>query len=191
MLVAAWFTAIATGMLAVFAVATAWYARKAFMAQSEEIGMIQQDRQRDAEERRWAQARRVYLDLDMFVGNEARPSTVDIVGRSAAVTATMHNTGDRPVYDVRIHWVSLNPPAQAGVEDQLGTLGPHGRMDRERPVPDAVAIEQFKPIAYFRDAAGLRWTVTPNGYVAPVDQALVAGAPLIGTNAAAQAYPRS
>jgi hypothetical protein len=37
MLAATWFTAIATGILAIFAVATAWYARKAFREQSEEV----------------------------------------------------------------------------------------------------------------------------------------------------------
>ena len=37
MLAAIWFTAIATGILAIFAVVTAWYARKAFREQSEEV----------------------------------------------------------------------------------------------------------------------------------------------------------
>ena len=37
MLAATWFTAIATGILAIFAVVTAWYARKAFREQSEEV----------------------------------------------------------------------------------------------------------------------------------------------------------
>jgi hypothetical protein len=37
MLVATWFTAIATCILAIFAVVTAWYARKAFREQSEEV----------------------------------------------------------------------------------------------------------------------------------------------------------
>jgi membrane protein implicated in regulation of membrane protease activity len=35
--VAAWVTAIATAVLAVFAVVTAWYARKAFREQSQEV----------------------------------------------------------------------------------------------------------------------------------------------------------
>jgi membrane protein implicated in regulation of membrane protease activity len=42
MLAAAWFTAIATGLLALFAIATAWYARQAFFKQSEEVRTLQQ-----------------------------------------------------------------------------------------------------------------------------------------------------
>jgi ABC-type multidrug transport system fused ATPase/permease subunit len=37
MCAAMWFTAIATGILAIFAVVTAWYARRAFREQSDEV----------------------------------------------------------------------------------------------------------------------------------------------------------
>jgi hypothetical protein len=40
MFAATWFTAIATGILAIFAVVTAWNARKAFREQSEEVRTI-------------------------------------------------------------------------------------------------------------------------------------------------------
>jgi len=42
MLAATWFTAIATGLLAIFAVVTAWYARKAFREQSEEVRTLKE-----------------------------------------------------------------------------------------------------------------------------------------------------
>jgi membrane protein implicated in regulation of membrane protease activity len=41
MLAAAWITAVATGLLAAFAVVTAWYARKAFQEQARELGVLQ------------------------------------------------------------------------------------------------------------------------------------------------------
>jgi len=41
MLAAAWITAVATGVLAAFAVVTAWYARKAFREQAKELGVLQ------------------------------------------------------------------------------------------------------------------------------------------------------
>jgi len=41
MLAAAWITAVATGLLAAFAVVTAWYARKAFGEQAEQLGVLQ------------------------------------------------------------------------------------------------------------------------------------------------------
>jgi hypothetical protein len=42
MLVATWFTAVATGLLAIFAVITAYFAKKAFNKQSEEVCTIQE-----------------------------------------------------------------------------------------------------------------------------------------------------
>ena len=42
MLGAAWITAVATGLLAILAILTAWYARRAFLKQSEEVRAIEQ-----------------------------------------------------------------------------------------------------------------------------------------------------
>lgn len=70
----------------------------------------------------------------------------------------MHNTGDRPVYDVRIHWVNTDGYIQAGLEDELGTLGPQPKTAEERAVPDTVATRHFMPIVYFRDAAAAHLT---------------------------------
>jgi hypothetical protein len=71
-----------------------------------------------------------------------------------------------------------------------GTLGPQDNTVTERPVPATVAKEKFMPIAYFRDAAGLRWTITPNGYLDPVDGKLARGAPEIAARAAAKEAQR-
>jgi hypothetical protein len=129
------------------------------------------------------------MTVNVFPGNRAHPGNEYIAGRSArppAMGAVVHNTGDRPVYDFRIHWVALTLGSQAGAEDHLGTLGPQDRTGPvQRDVPADVSAEQFIPVAYFRDAAGLPWTITPNGYLAPVDGNLAAGAPQIATRAAA------
>jgi nitrogen fixation protein FixH len=45
----AW-TAVFTGLLAAFAIVTAWYARKAFRGQAEELGVLQQQAKDQAEE---------------------------------------------------------------------------------------------------------------------------------------------
>src|SRR5260370_28669528 len=69
--------------------------RPAGAVRAAEVGLLQQDRQREAEERRWAQARRVYITLDVFPGNKAHPGNENVAGRSArppAITATVHNT---------------------------------------------------------------------------------------------------
>jgi hypothetical protein len=89
MLAAAWITAGATGLLALFAVVTAWYARKAFRKQAEEVRILKEqqkdqqnlsaaqtpvlklqatdleqslaERQRDREQRQREQASRVFM----------------------------------------------------------------------------------------------------------------------------------
>lgn len=107
----------------------------------------------------------------VFQGTTAGRDDSAVVGRIArppAVIATVHNTGDRPVYDVRIHWVDRGTGTPVGVEDQAGTVGPGGSAEQERAV------------------SGGRWTVTPNGSLAPVGSELAPGAPQIATFAAAR-----
>lgn len=113
------------------------------------------------------------------------------MARPPAVTATVHNVSDRPIYDVRIHWIDLQGPTQAGAENLLGTIAPGGsKSEKEHKVPDCTQPDKFIPIAYFRDSSGKRWTITPNGYLAPVPSGLHPGAPAIGTGAAAQEVGR-
>jgi hypothetical protein len=208
-------TAVATAVLAVFAIVTAVFAFLAFRKQSTEVTTLQRqfddqrkvndlqarelqeslaERRREAEERRRAQAARVYVIINVFPRNKAHPGNEYVAGRSArqpAIGVIVHNASDRPVYDVRIHYLTLPDCVQAGTEDSLGTLGPQDRTAPvQRDVPNG-PVEQFIAIAYFRDAAGLRWTVTPNGLLASVDAELRAGAPLIATRAAERAYPPS
>ena len=58
---ATWVSAIATAVLAAFAIVTAWYAREAFRAQSQEVGLLLEQAKRDTDERRRAHASRVFL----------------------------------------------------------------------------------------------------------------------------------
>ena len=194
MLLATQVTAIATAVLAVFAFITAWLAYRAWRSQSGEIRRLRDERLQEAEEQRWAQARRVYIDIDVFHGTRG-PAPDDLVigriARAPAITATIHNASDRPIYDVRIHWVDLQGPTQADAEDSLGTIAPGGgKSEKEHKVPERRPLERLMPIAYFRDSSGRRWTITPNGYLAPVPPGLQPGAPAIGTGAAAQETAR-
>jgi hypothetical protein len=190
MLVATQVTAVATTVLAFFAIVTAWLAYSAWHSQSGEIRRLQGEREEEAEEQRWAQARRVYIDIDVFPGIRGGSPDDLVIGRIArppAITATVRNVSDRPVYDVRIHWIDLQRPTQAGAEDLLGTVAPGGgKSEIEQKVPDGTPPDKLMPIAYFRDASGKRWTITPNGYLDPVPAGLLPGAPAIGTGAAAQ-----
>src|SRR5689334_17670964 len=173
-----WIGAIATVVLAVGAGFTVYYARNAFREQSSEVALLkeqvgseQKERTREAEERRKAQAARVYMTGEVFSGNRASSGNEYVGGRPArppSVTAFVHNSSEQPVYDLRVHWVCGHEAVQAGSEDLLGTLGPQSEKQVKRDVPDAMTLEQFGPVAYFRDAAGARWTLLTDGRLEPV-----------------------
>jgi hypothetical protein len=97
-----WLTAAFTGLLAVFAIITAHYAREAFRQQSVEVSKLLEERKREAAERRRAQASMV------FVWHVR--STIQQIGQPAVDRVTMHlrNTSDQPIYDVRFSWPGLD-----------------------------------------------------------------------------------
>src|SRR5215469_16222299 len=122
----AFLTAIGTFVLAVFAVVTAWYARKAFAKQSQELELVRvqlddqrkasaaqaeelrqaaADREREAQERHRAQAVQVYL-WETFDPD------------SAQVVAHVRNTSRQPVYDLRLAWF---PDPGTGTAKKLAT----------------------------------------------------------------------
>jgi hypothetical protein len=197
LIVATWIGAIATAVLAVGAGFTVYYARNAFREQAREVALLQKqveseqgERGREADGRRMAQAARVYITLDVFGGNRASAGDEYVAGRPArppSVTAFVQNTSEQPVYDLQVHWVCGDEAVQAGSEDLLGTLGPHSEKQVKRNVLDTVTLKEFGPVAYFRDAAGARWTLLPGGELEPVPPELVAGASLIATRAARSA----
>jgi hypothetical protein len=188
MLAAAWLTAAATALLALFAVVTAWYARKAFREQSRELALLQQqaDAQqaellRQADDRRRAQA------IGVYVTGAPRTHPHANAARSGAqasmVDAVVYNTSAQPVYSVKIHWINLDSATQLGDVDRLGTIAPGGHRSASRPAPDGLNPYRFSPVISFRDAAAERWTMTRGGYLAPVDPALPEGAPEVGERA--------
>jgi hypothetical protein len=191
MLAAAWISAISTVGLLIGAVVTAVFAIRAFREQSREVGLLQEqvvaertEREREAEERRRAQAARVYVTLSRFRGRRANSGNEHVGGigaRAPSVSVTVHNTSEQPIYDLRVHWIADTPAVQVGAEDLRGTLGPHEEVRAEREIPEGVAPEHFTAVACFRDAAGARWTLGPLGDLDPVPVGLVAGAPLIAT----------
>jgi hypothetical protein len=81
-------TAIATGLLAVFAIITTGFAYVAFQAQSEQVSILKDQEERAAEERRRGQAARVYLTEQTSPGQAAIPDSVQMPGGE--------QLGDRP-----------------------------------------------------------------------------------------------
>jgi hypothetical protein len=201
-------TAAATVVLAVFAIVTAWYARKAFIKQSQEVAAIEQqvadeqkltrqqgellqvqaeqvsvlraqledqlkasakqaevlelqaadlreavkERKREAEERRRAQAERVYVwrDSPTFQPGEVR------------VAAHVRNTSHQPVFGVQVtlwgkgktllHQVTRGAPLLPGQEDDL-----------DAKVPASTDFGHVMAAAVFRDRSGRQWCAYADG----------------------------
>jgi hypothetical protein len=152
LLVATWTGALATVGLLVGAAFTAWYARKAFREQSEEVKILQQQAKRDIDYRRRDQAAHV------FAWAELRPYDDDPGDMRAA--ACLRNTSQQPVYNVRLGW-------GADGQQTWRVLLP----GEERVIPgagSAVADGTVPVWAEFRDAAGISWHTTSDGELGPV-----------------------
>lgn len=85
------FTAIATGVLAAGAIITAIFAIMAFRTQSQEVGLLLKQAVREAEDRRRAQAAKVFVAVGGLT-----PDMADEV--------RMHNSSDQPIYDLAVSW---------------------------------------------------------------------------------------
>jgi len=131
-------SAIATVVLAVFAVFTAWYARKAFRKQSQEVAAIEQQvsdqkeltarqadllkvqsdqlelqrRQfdRDQADRRRAQASSVYFTTDITYGGGDPLDPAPSPSYPQFIRVHVVNSSSLPVYDVAIAWCEDSAP---------------------------------------------------------------------------------
>ena len=212
-------TAVATAVLAVFAIVTTIFAAAAFLKQREEVRMLQKEakdqetlieqqggllkvqtgqldvqrqqlddqlainkkqaevaalqaqelreslneRKRDADARRRAQASRVFiheerLDADPRVPQASRAARGE--QPQPVVVAHVMNASEQPVYNVTISWhlgtepkgPRYFPPLMPGDEDK-----------DIQPVPPGAPPDKFGAVAFFRDAAGVTWRTRPDG----------------------------
>lgn len=143
-------TAVATAVLAVFAFVTAWYARRAFLKQSQEVSdqaemlkvqseqLTEQrklnkeqtrvlalqaeelhkslaEREREAEQRRRAQAGRVFVSQQSYISSyisvDPEPIEVDSRGEvipdepdCTRVEVAVINSSDQPIYEAELLW---------------------------------------------------------------------------------------
>ena len=138
-------SAIATVVLAVFAIVTAGYARRAFIKQSQEVGILLEESERDKAERRMAQAARVFLAADPDAVHLVRPY--------------VKNASDFPVYDARISYTDLDDTA---AREYLGMIMPSGSRSAAREFSSDLDALDCTSVT-FRDAAGVWWTRMPRG----------------------------
>ena len=140
--------------------------------QAQELRESLDERKREAEERRRAQASRVFiheerLDADPRVSQAER--AVRRGQLQPVVVAYVMNTSQQPVYNVLISWhLGTDPKGQY----PLMPLMPGAEDKDTRPVPPDAKPEMFGAVAFFRDASGVTWRTRPDGQLdeVPVGQ---------------------
>lgn len=188
---ATWIVAIATVVLAIGVIIAAWFARTASVALSGQLTAQRELTAKLAEvlqlharelghsfdERRRAQACRVFIELDRVVPVSVGPNGDGKSGSDGLsqwhVTAAVRNTSDQPVYDVYVIW-QLGT-VRMGKPDPVARLLPGELVTFERAAsaagtdsaahPDPAAVNAFLT---FRDTAGVRWTVREDGTLSDV-----------------------
>jgi hypothetical protein len=192
--VATWIGAIATAVLALGAIVTVYYARKAFREQSRELGVLQQqakdqqdfyekqarvlalqaeelqasldERKREALERRQVQAARV------FVTQSAQPNVLTaaarLTPRPRVIVAQVQNASSQPVYEVVATWHLGSEPWGDPNPEPLGTALPYTPMQVMRKFPADADFREIGVVIRFRDASGIRWQRRPDGALSEV-----------------------
>ncbi len=139
-------TAIATAALAVFAIVTAAFAFLAYRAQAKEVGILLEQRKREALERHRAQATRVFIGAPH---------------QTAAITPYVMNASDFPVYDVQLWYPDPHDRSNPGEPDNLGVILPREKIGRSEhyvgPYFGDSDYAVLQTVLTFRDAAGVRW----------------------------------
>ena len=190
-----WITGVGTAILAIFAIVAAYYARKAFRKQSQEVRAIEQqvtDQQeitrqqaalleiqrhqlelqqkqfdQQADERRRAQASRVFIWIE--TGPDPRATNDQATtgeGARFGVIAHVRNPSEQPIYALNIDW---GPEKPEWMEyEHFPVLMPGDQKDPFQPWPEIIditrrPIPELAPFARFRDAAGLHWRLTADG----------------------------
>jgi hypothetical protein len=153
LLMATWTGALASVGLLIGAAITAWYARRAFREQSQEVALLQEqvkneqcNRTREAADRRKAQAAKVFIWV------------TDPEDQSGPVV-NVRNTSEQPVYELAITWADAAVPMPVVTSDG-GPFMPG--VENAFDVP-GLAGTDIAVWLDFRDAAGLRWRTTSRG----------------------------
>ena len=139
-----WISAVATIGLLVGAIITARYAIKAFREQAREVAILVAENNRQAAERRRAQAASVYIGLPVRGIRVVQPSA--------------QNASGLPVFDAQFWYTG--PDGLSGPHD-LGMImpGPVGINGQQMRYEEAVQ----RAILTFRDAEGISWIRMADG----------------------------
>jgi hypothetical protein len=186
-------TAIATAVLAAFAIVTAAFAYLAFRKQSTEVTTLQQQfenqrkvneeqtkvlglqaeelnaslkqRKREAAEHHRAQASRIFIELER--GSDIRVGQAQVAAgavRGETVTARVRNTSELPVYNPELRWHEGGSLAPLPINPEpLATLMPGADDERTQPIRPGADPSQFGAIFRFREANETIWDLDSEG----------------------------
>lgn len=142
-------TAVATGVLALFAIVTALFAILAFRKQSQEVGQLLKDAAREAEDRRRSQATKIFVWV------------VEDLGSGSGLFVHVKNTSKQPVYDVEISADGMEPTRTVIPGGGPCLPGQEGAVATSALGDDAAAAPPVQ--LDFRDATRRRWRTTSRG----------------------------
>ena len=149
-----WITALATFGLLIGAIFTVINAIEAFRAQAAELAILAAQRDRDNDERRRAQAAKV------FTGAPQSPRQTKGGETIVGTVSYVRNTSDLPIYDAQL-WESDRPDRDP---DDLGVIMPGKRISaRGGVIYNSRETALSSVILTFQDTAGFRWIRMPDG----------------------------
>jgi hypothetical protein len=153
-------TSIATVALAVLAIVAAAFAFLAYRRQSQEVALLAEANQREANERRKAQAARIYAGPSPREVEKARRHRFSQNVRRWAPRPWVKNASQLPIFDIQFWDVRHTAKPPPLVEVVLVGTGPSMLMPGEQAAIELplvpVGQDRFT-IFTFRDSAGVRW----------------------------------
>jgi hypothetical protein len=133
--------------------------------QAAELRESLDERKRETEQRRSAQASRV------FIWEEGSDQHVSQAQRAAGavagplVTAHVKNSSDQPIYEAELRWHRGSAGYGEPNPEPLGTIMPGVEVSRMRDFPPGTNMAVSGAVLRFSDAAGVRWLRRPDGYL--------------------------
>jgi hypothetical protein len=197
-------TAIATAILAFFAIVTAVFAFLACLRERQEVSLLLQDNhehqqamERDAAEHHREQASRVWVM--MVPGDEAtkrdfpanrpvrQPAEADIGGPS--LEALVRNTSEHqlPIFQAKLHWYHGSEPY--GDPELLRDIPGYENTARSRAFPPGTDLSTCGALLTFRDAAGFGWVRAPDSTLTEHPPGELDAAAIAAIRARAKASP--
>ena len=150
--------------------------------QAAELGESLGERKWEAEQRRSAQAARVFvsqasrvfvahdpsevsemLDEDEDSWTDITKAEAEAEGGWSVAELTVVNTSDQPVYDTQLRWHRGSASHGWPPMEYLGTIMPGSEEKRIRRFPLDTNMAVSGAIFMFRDAAGVKWIRRPDG----------------------------